>query len=449
MANNCVIVFDQNEHGTYFTGQTVTGKVIVTLSKARKLKGIKLEICGYALAQWKMKHGKRIDDAKVKPGRKHVYYGREDYIASTTFLVGSNEGNSMQIEPGIYTYKFACPIPPNCPSSYEGSYGHIRYVAKVTFVRSGSTNRTHTVGFTVLKLLDLNKESKLLLEPASNEALENFCFFGSTAVHLNVDLMQTGYVPGQMILVCAKVNNESQVDCKKLLIALNLRATYVSDTPSIRSTSETICLIKKYCGAVPRNLKRTFTETIRVPATPPTCEHLSKVVKVSYEICVVAVMNHFMYNPKTIIPITIGNIPLTNAVNVLNVDDIPTTSSCAMQIAEGRSHEMLNGNIDIATEDDDDEEEEGEMELPPPTYEEAMFMSTEIVNNDADTEADAVRFTPRYPVYDVDNMLVANATNQTPAPNAPVKRRRKKKKSPQPPQEMQKEKPPIESPIEI
>lgn len=40
MAHNCVILFDQNEHGTYFTGQVITGKVIITLNKTKKFKGI-------------------------------------------------------------------------------------------------------------------------------------------------------------------------------------------------------------------------------------------------------------------------------------------------------------------------------------------------------------------------------------------------------------------------
>lgn len=37
--NNCVIAFDQNDFGTYFTGQIVSGKVIITLEKTKKLKG--------------------------------------------------------------------------------------------------------------------------------------------------------------------------------------------------------------------------------------------------------------------------------------------------------------------------------------------------------------------------------------------------------------------------
>lgn len=40
MATNCVISFDQNEYGTYFTGQLLTGKVVLTLNKSKKFKGI-------------------------------------------------------------------------------------------------------------------------------------------------------------------------------------------------------------------------------------------------------------------------------------------------------------------------------------------------------------------------------------------------------------------------
>jgi len=39
MSKNCMITFDQNEHGTYFTGQVITGKVIVNLNKTKKLRG--------------------------------------------------------------------------------------------------------------------------------------------------------------------------------------------------------------------------------------------------------------------------------------------------------------------------------------------------------------------------------------------------------------------------
>lgn len=88
--------------------------------------------------------------------------------------MGSEDGTNVTIDGGTHTYSFACPIPINCPSSYEGAYGHIRYMVKVIFIRSGASNRTTTKGFTVLKLLDLNRESVLLR--VSRESLLIFLF---------------------------------------------------------------------------------------------------------------------------------------------------------------------------------------------------------------------------------------------------------------------------------
>uniref|UniRef100_T1P880 Arrestin (Or S-antigen) n=1 Tax=Musca domestica TaxID=7370 RepID=T1P880_MUSDO len=439
MANNCVITFDQNEYGTYFTGQLLTGKVILTLNKSKKFKGIKLQICGYAQCQWRERHGRKKPIYKSNLKRKHVYHGHEDYIASTTFLVGSEDGSVFSIESGTHTYSFACPIPVNCPSSFEGAYGHVRYMVKVTTIRPSTSNRTYSKGFTVLKMMDLNRETELLKSPAYNESMESFCFFTSQTVNLRVDLMQTGYVPGQMILVSSHIKNNTSTDVKKLMICLNLRATYVSDTPCMRTSSEKLCLVKKYCGTVPRHSERDYAEVIRVPATPPTCDHLSKVVRISYEVCVVAIMNHLMRNPKSVIPITIGNVPLITPsapVAQPSIDDVPTTSACAMQRADGNDHSLLS------------EETEVEFEMPPPTYEEAMFMTTNIADDDANTVSEQAQFTPRYPVFDVDDVVIPSM-GQTPPPNPPIKKKKRKKKTNPQMENIEKEKPPRESPVEI
>ncbi|XP_017856115.1 PREDICTED: arrestin domain-containing protein 5 [Drosophila arizonae] len=433
MSNNCQITFDQNEHGTYFTGQVVTGKVIINLNKTKKLRGIKLQISGYAQAQWRRKHGRVVPTNQYRPGRNRYFMGREDYIASTTYLMGSEQAPTTTIEAGSYTYTFACPIPSHCPSSFEGLYGHIRYLAKVMFIRPGASNRTTNVGFTVLKLLDLNQENKMLREPASSESIEYFCLMQTKPVHIKVTLQQQGYVPGQFMLVHADVRNDSSSDCRKLMIMLYLHAKYTSDVPSMQIVSEKILLAKRESGGVLHHCQKSYTETLRIPATAPTCEHLSKVVRVSYEVRIVAVMNWMMANPKVIIPITIGNVPLVTAgppttYGIAAVPrDLPCTSARAMELAAGvnnPSYELTEELEDYELpEDGDDEFEIGDdlaPELPPPTYEQAMFMTADIADTDVNTVSEATRFTPRYPVFDVD-------TFQSPPPNPPQKRRRRRR----------------------
>lgn len=79
-----------------------------------------------------------------------------------------------------------------------------------------------------------------------------------------------------------------------------------------------------------------------------------------------------------------------------------------------------------------------------------MFMTTNIAEEDANTVSEQVQFTPRYPVYDVDQMAM-NAMTQSPPPNPPQKKKKRKKKMEQQPQmqEMEKSGPPRESTVEI
>ena len=76
-----------------------------------------------------------------------------------------------------------------------------------------------------------------------------------------------------------------------------------------------------------------------------------------------------------------------------------------------------------------------------------MFMTTNIADDDANAVNEAAQFTPRYPVYNVDSMVMT----QTPAPNPPQKRkkRRKKKDTRVAIEPSVEEKPPRESPVEI
>lgn len=136
-------------------------------------------------------------------------------------------------------------------------------------------------------------------------------------------------------------------------------------------------LVKRECGPVAHNAQKTYTETLRIPATAPTCEHLSKVVRVSYEVRVVAVMNWLMANPRLIIPVTIGNVPLATAVSGPDFlptnafpsgsslpADMPCTSTRAMELAQMAASGVSNSGYEMAEDLEDFElPEDGDDEL--------------------------------------------------------------------------------------
>lgn len=69
---------------------------------------------------------------------------------------------SLEIPAGLHTYKFACALPAQLPTSFEGTYGQIRYTMNVVLERPWKFDQTYKVAFTVLKELDLNMESPIL-----------------------------------------------------------------------------------------------------------------------------------------------------------------------------------------------------------------------------------------------------------------------------------------------
>lgn len=62
----------------------------------------------------------------------------------------------LTVSPGIYTYPFQAELPDNLPTSCEGKYGFIRYLASVNIIRPQQLVQTQTVAFTVIKPHNLN-----------------------------------------------------------------------------------------------------------------------------------------------------------------------------------------------------------------------------------------------------------------------------------------------------
>ena len=84
--------------------------------------------------------------------RKKLYFSEGDLTEKAETLI---------LEEGTHTYYFECKLPPELPSSFEGQYGQIRYLAKAYLDRpsdvvSKKSSIVTKKAFTVLSGLDLN-----------------------------------------------------------------------------------------------------------------------------------------------------------------------------------------------------------------------------------------------------------------------------------------------------
>lgn len=173
MSLQCLILFDENIHKVYYSGQLMKGTVLLTLAKDQPVKGIYLsihhlpvnfllhpqlfgahagiyiEVTGVAKCRW-CEHVQQ---------KRMTYRGSEIYLSAKKYFVGAAEANSstsITILKGEHVYTFTCPLPKHLPTSFEGTFGSIRYKAEVTVNVAMWPDKSFAEGFTVIKSLDLN-----------------------------------------------------------------------------------------------------------------------------------------------------------------------------------------------------------------------------------------------------------------------------------------------------
>ncbi|XP_053690830.1 arrestin domain-containing protein 3-like [Sabethes cyaneus] len=397
MSTCCEIKFDENPYGVYFPGQTLSGSVELCLADVTKVKGVALRINGVAEVRWSETHG------VGKNRRTVVYRGRQDYMHSTTYLAGSKEGNSIELLPGIHTYRFSCALPPNLVTSLEAEYGHVRYTVKVILERSWKLDQSYKVAFTVLRHVDLNHEYDIRLPLKMDKAKTFLCGpCSSEPMHISAQVPITGFVPGQTIVVKIDVDNQSRKDLDGIATMLVRTVSFISQTPHSKIREVPSVIAKCRCAGVKRRSQGSYEQHLLIPAMPPT-SRTCQVLTVNYSVVVEGKISGPAINPRIQIPITLGTIPLSMSA-IPRFGD--TVNVISQQPMAGSSTEDTVTNPAFPSE------------LPPPSYEEVINADrTNIQDEDETNEIGWRDFSPRYMVYRFNSDVDATHPPETP-PNA-------------------------------
>ncbi|KAJ6636505.1 Arrestin domain-containing protein 3 [Pseudolycoriella hygida] len=371
----CEVKFDNNPNGVYYSGQTLSGVIEITNEKQRKINAVTLRIEGYAKCKWSETRG------SGRNRRTIVYSGREDYINTVSYLVRKVDGVDAELSAGLHKFNFACPLPFNLPTSFESKYGHIRYQIKVDIERPWKLDLKYSFGFTVIKVYDLNYDSPALKTPLKVETTKNF-FLGlsSKSVYISSEIPTRGFVAGQSVPITIATNNESNIDVKEIKVSLKKIILYNSQTPSrkvrerVESTSEI-----RHAG-VQRKSKESVVVEMIFPAVPPTTVTLCSLIQVSYFIQIVAKVGGIHFSPILRMPVTIGTVPL----QMLYQPNPPTFNSIEAAPGPVPSAPLVMPSP-------------SNQELPPPSYQEAMGMTSHDADNDEGLTEDKP-FAPLYPV---------------------------------------------------
>lgn len=366
------IHYEENPNGMYFTGQMVKGRAVIHVTEAIPFKGIQLRVRGYAKVRW------TENNSSSDSSSTDTYFDEIQYFDSVTECIDT-KGLEQTLNSGTYSYNFACILPTECPSSFEGTFGRIRYDTKIIVVRPRAFNKSYSMGFSVLKIFDLNHHPNLRI-PMQMEEIKHFCCgpCKSRPLVLTLEIPRTSYVPGDFIEFKAKLINNSSTKVEQLRVVLNLIALYKVRT-SVRTKLEKIQIAKKKYGAFQSNTLE-FKESLQVPPTPPTCTDLCEILQVSYEVAVLTRVKGAHVPPSVAIPVVIGNIPFVER-------------SVSAMTEQNIIKNLTNGSPPIPTPDAD---------YPPPSYEEATYRQNQpvqVVLNQPHDDKISGHFTPRYTFY--------------------------------------------------
>ncbi|XP_062555170.1 arrestin domain-containing protein 3-like [Armigeres subalbatus] len=311
---NCDIRFDNNPNGIFKAGDAASGSVSLTLTQAKKVRGICLVITGFAETFWddKVPHGPKNKKTKAQ------FKGREEYISQKSYLIGSETGSPLDLATGTTHYYFRFNVPPLAPTSMEGKYGHVRYLVKVTLERPWKYDHNFQIPFTVLAKTDFDESNANLKKPVKMEdQLRFYCWICKSApLMVKATVPKTLFIPGESIDVLIEVDNLSKEDVSEIIVKFQKVVKFLSQVQIIDNTQlfaenklikqETIELQRTSAVAKLTNAK--FEKHFLVGPITPTEDRQSKIMKIGYEIDILVKPKLSTQRIQLNIPVIIGSV---------------------------------------------------------------------------------------------------------------------------------------------
>lgn len=139
----------------------------------------------------------------------------------------------------------------------------------------------------------------------------------SDPLQMLVQLPLTGFVPGENIPVGILVTNDTKAKINEICVRLVMMACLYTQRPSVHTRNENTTVSKLKGDPVLPLCKKEFNYLLPVPPIPPTCFNVCSITQIGYRIEVEAKIKGAFYANQVIhTAVTIGNVPLTNVIQV-------------------------------------------------------------------------------------------------------------------------------------
>ena len=289
----------------------MTGSVELNLTEAKKYKYVQIRLYGHAHVHWTETRTTGTGDNQRT--ETVSYTSNETYVDQIATLWSNKQTPHEMIGPGMYNYQFQFTIPPDCPSSFQGSCGYIRYQV-LGRIGTGLFRFDQRINapIQVCQILDINQPQYLSPVRQMKQKQVGCLCCVSGNVEFTVNVPRTGFcINRDRIPLSVVVENGCG---RSITVRAEISKLVTFFASGNRTFSrKTVALVGSEI-IPPHSTEVWNPENLLVPMIDPTLLS-SKIIKVEYTLKVSAVIPYAI-NPSIKIPVFMGNVPFEGSTEV-------------------------------------------------------------------------------------------------------------------------------------
>ncbi|XP_075979626.1 arrestin domain-containing protein 2-like [Anticarsia gemmatalis] len=293
---NCTIILNSDSTGSFYTGDIVTGNIVLELKKDQKIQRIDFKVVGICKAQWS-RSSPTIPYIKIYSEKRKVLS-----ITISDIFKEILHGNTIRA--GVYQYPFHFALPSDLPSTFESSIAKTTYYIKVKSKPAYKLRKI--VNFNVLGNINLNHVDDMLM-PCFHEFKKEFRNSGTFGLSIRT---YQAFAPKQTVPFEVTINNEKKVRIYKINITLIQKIRY---TVSSGYADEE----RKMCKVEHKKFSHNIAEIcyihMEIPQIIPSSLNIREpMIDISY-IFRIEVIFPFHFTLQKEIPVTVSTAPVIHS----------------------------------------------------------------------------------------------------------------------------------------
>ncbi|XP_072243160.1 arrestin domain-containing protein 3-like [Leuresthes tenuis] len=256
-----------NKSDVFTSGDYITGRITLELTKECKIESLCVKLKGKAEVKWTEHYGRTTV----------TYHKKEKYFSVKQFFIQEGQGKNI-VDKGCHVYPFTFQVPTDdLPSSFRGKFGKILYTLEANLSRSMRMDSKAKTPFT---FINKRNHHPGLMTPQQSTIDQKMKLFTSGEVAMDVNIPQTGFHQGEGMKVVASIQNKSSRDIKPKFCLYQKNSYFAKGKRKV----ETNDILKEVGEVIPHSAGQTVTRIITIP--PTTCMSIlnCNIIKAEYRL---------------------------------------------------------------------------------------------------------------------------------------------------------------------